>query len=59
LSEQALEELHTQKAYISCSGFSLERGLMEVHLAEAHLKRKALTSFATIDQINHLLPTMV
>jgi DeoR family transcriptional regulator, fructose operon transcriptional repressor len=74
LSEQALEELHTQKAFVSCGGFSLERGLMEVHLAGAHLKRKALasaqqvialvgsiklgkedlTSFATIDQINHL-----
>jgi DeoR family transcriptional regulator, L-fucose operon activator len=74
LSEQALEELHMQKAFVSCSGFSVERGLMEVHLGGAHLKRNALasaqqllglvgsiklgkenlTSFATIDQINHL-----
>jgi DeoR/GlpR family transcriptional regulator of sugar metabolism len=74
LSEQALEELHMQKAFLSCSGFSVERGLTDVHLAGAHLKRKALasaqkvlalvgsmklgkedlTSFATIDRINHL-----
>ena len=74
LSEQALQELHTQKAFVSCSGFSVERGMTEVHLAGAHLKRKVivsaqqvialvgsnklgkedLTSFASIDQINHL-----
>jgi DeoR/GlpR family transcriptional regulator of sugar metabolism len=74
LSEQALHELHMQKAFISCSGFSVERGLTEVHLAGAHLKRKALastqqvhalvssvklgtedlTSFADLDQVNHL-----
>lgn len=74
LSEQALEELHMQKAFVSCSGFSVERGMTEVHLAGAHLKRKAiasvqqvfallssnklgkedLTSFASIDHINHL-----
>lgn len=44
LSEQALQELHMEKAFVSCSGFSLERGLTEVHLAGAHLKRKALAS---------------
>ena len=44
LSEQALEELHMQKAFISCSGFSVERGMTEVHLAGAHLKRKAIAS---------------
>lgn len=44
LSEQALEELHMQKAFISCSGFSIERGMTEVHLAGAHLKRKAIAS---------------
>jgi DeoR/GlpR family transcriptional regulator of sugar metabolism len=44
LSEQALQELHTQTAFVSCSGFSVERGLTEVHLAGAHLKRKALAS---------------
>lgn len=74
LSEQALEEFRTQKAFISSSGFSIQRGLTDVHLAGAHLKRKAiasaqqvlalvgstklgkedLTSFAGINQINHL-----
>ena len=74
LSEQSLEELRMQKAFISCSGFSIERGMTEVHLPGAHLKRKAiactqqvfalvgsnklgkedLTSFAGIDQIDHL-----
>ena len=44
LSEQALQELHMEKAFVSCSGFSLQRGLTEVHLAGAHLKRKALAS---------------
>jgi DeoR/GlpR family transcriptional regulator of sugar metabolism len=44
LSEQALDELHMQKAFVSCSGFSIERGMTEVHLAGAHLKRKAIAS---------------
>ena len=44
LSEQALEELHVQKAFVSSSGFSVARGMTEVHLAGAHLKRKALAS---------------
>jgi DeoR family fructose operon transcriptional repressor len=52
-SEQIIRELHTQKAFVSCSGFSLERGLTEVHLEEAQLKRKAIESaahvFALID----------
>jgi DeoR/GlpR family transcriptional regulator of sugar metabolism len=44
LSEQALAELHMEKAFVSCSGFSVERGMTEVHLAGAHLKRKAIAS---------------
>jgi DeoR/GlpR family transcriptional regulator of sugar metabolism len=44
LSEQIIEELHIQKAFVSCSGFSLERGMTEVHLGEAQLKRKAIES---------------
>ena len=44
LSEHIIEELHIQKAFVSCSGFSLERGMTEVHLAEAQLKRKAIES---------------
>jgi DeoR family fructose operon transcriptional repressor len=44
LSEHIIEELHIQKAFLSCSGFSLERGMTEVHLAEAQLKRKVIES---------------
>ena len=44
LSEQVIQELHIQKAFVSCSGFSVERGLTEVHLEEAQLKRKAIES---------------
>lgn len=53
LSEHIIEELHIQKAFLSCSGFSLERGMTEVHLAEAQLKRKVIESsqqlFAMVD----------
>ena len=44
LSEQIMEDLHVQKAFLSCSGFSLERGMTEVHLGEAQLKRKVIRS---------------
>jgi DeoR family fructose operon transcriptional repressor len=44
LSEQIITELHIQKAFVSCSGFSLERGMTELHLAEAQIKRKAIES---------------
>jgi len=53
LSEKIIAELHTQKAFVSCSGFTVERGMTEVHLAEAQLKRKAIESaqqvFALVD----------
>jgi len=53
LSEQLMAELHIQKAFVSCSGFSVERGMTEVHFEEAQLKRKALESarqvFALVD----------
>ncbi len=53
LSEHIIEELHIQKAFLSCSGFSLERGMTEVHLAEAQLKQKVIESsqqlFALVD----------
>jgi DeoR/GlpR family transcriptional regulator of sugar metabolism len=53
LSERTIEELRIQKAFLSCSGFSLERGMTEVHLAEAQLKRKVIESsqqlYALID----------
>ncbi|MBT3389007.1 MAG: DeoR/GlpR transcriptional regulator [Chloroflexi bacterium] len=41
-SEQAIQDLHVQKAFVSASGFTIERGLTEVHLEEAQLKRKAI-----------------
>jgi DeoR/GlpR family transcriptional regulator of sugar metabolism len=44
LSEQIIAEMHIEKAFFSCSGFSLERGMTEVHYAEAKLKRKAIES---------------
>jgi DeoR/GlpR family transcriptional regulator of sugar metabolism len=53
LSEHIIEELHIQKAFLSCSGFSLERGMTEVLLAEAQLKQKVIESsqqlFALVD----------
>ncbi len=53
LSEQIIEDLHIQKEFLSCSGFSLERGMTEVHLAEAQIKRKVIESsqqlFALVD----------
>ncbi len=53
LSEQIIAELHIQKAFVSCSGFSVERGMTEVHFEEAQIKRKALESarqiFALVD----------
>lgn len=53
LSEQIMAELRIQKAFVSCSGFSIESGMTEVHLDEAQLKRKAIESarqvFALVD----------
>ncbi len=44
LSEQIIAEMHIEKAFFSCSGFSVERGMTEVHFEEAQLKRKAIES---------------
>jgi DeoR/GlpR family transcriptional regulator of sugar metabolism len=44
LSEQIIAEMHVEKAFFSCSGFGLERGMTEVHLEEAQIKRKAILS---------------
>jgi DeoR/GlpR family transcriptional regulator of sugar metabolism len=53
LSEKIIADLHIQKAFVSCSGFSVERGMTDVHLEEAQLKRKAIESarqvFALVD----------
>ncbi len=44
LSEQIMAQMHIEKAFFSCSGFSLDRGMTEVHFEEAQLKRKAIES---------------
>lgn len=44
LSEQIIADMHVEKAFFSCSGFSGERGMTEVHFEEAQLKRKAIES---------------
>ena len=44
LSEQFIKELRFQKAFVSCSGLSMERGMTEVHLEEAQFKRTAIES---------------
>ena len=53
LSERIIEDLHINKAFLSCSGFTIESGMTEVHLAEAQLKRKIIAStdhlYALID----------
>lgn len=53
LSERIIADMHIEKAFFSCSGFSIERGMTEVHFEEAQLKRKAIESskqvFALID----------
>ena len=44
LSEQIIAEMRVEKSFFSCSGFSIERGMTEVHLGEAQLKRKTIAS---------------
>jgi DeoR/GlpR family transcriptional regulator of sugar metabolism len=48
LSERIIEDLHIQKAFLSCSGFSVERGMTEVYI-----RRKVIEStqelFALVD----------
>jgi len=44
LSERIIEELSIEKTFLSCSGFSLERGMTEILLAEAQIKRKVIES---------------
>jgi DeoR/GlpR family transcriptional regulator of sugar metabolism len=44
LSGQIIRDLHVQMAFVSCSGFSLERGLTDVLLEEAELKGNAIAS---------------
>jgi len=53
LSERIIEEMSIEKTFLSCSGFSLERGMTEILLAEAQIKRKVIESsqqlFALVD----------
>lgn len=44
MSEQLLQDLHIKTAFVSCSGFTPEDGLTEVHIYEALLKAKAINS---------------
>ncbi|MCY9669190.1 DeoR/GlpR family DNA-binding transcription regulator [Paenibacillus alginolyticus] len=40
LAEQALEEYHVNKAFISCKGVHMERGISESNELQARIKRK-------------------
>jgi ribose transport system substrate-binding protein len=42
LSHKLLEDLYIKTAFLSCTGITLEAGLMEVDLDEAQLKRKMI-----------------
>lgn len=44
LSERIIEEMSIEKTFLSCSGFSLERGMTEIIFAEAQIKRKVIES---------------
>ena len=44
LGEQFFQGLHAQRAFVSCSGFSLETGLTEVHIYEGQLKGRAIAT---------------
>jgi ribose transport system substrate-binding protein len=43
-SEGLLHDLHIKTAFVSCSGFTPDVGLTEVHLSEAQLKAAAISS---------------
>jgi ribose transport system substrate-binding protein len=48
LGEQFFQGLHVQKAFVSCSGFTLETGLTEVHIYEGQLKSRAIAAANTV-----------
>lgn len=52
LSERIFENLHIKKAFVSCSGFSIENGMTEVDLQEAILKKKMIE---TVDAVYALI----
>jgi DeoR/GlpR family transcriptional regulator of sugar metabolism len=53
LSERFLSDLHIQRAFVSCSGFSIETGLTEIDLHDAEIKslmiRRARQTIALVD----------
>jgi len=44
VNEGLLEDLHIKTAFVSCSGFTPETGLTEVHISEAQLKARVISS---------------
>ncbi len=48
LSHKLLEDLYIKTAILSCTGITLEAGLMEVDLDEAHLKRKMIQAAKSV-----------
>ena len=44
VAEQLIRDLYIQTAFVSCSGFTPEAGLTEVHLDEGQLKSKAISA---------------
>jgi ribose transport system substrate-binding protein len=53
LSEKFLSDLHIQRAFVSCSGFSVETGLTETDIRDAQIKslmiRRARETIALVD----------
>lgn len=48
LSERVLEDLHFKTAFLSATALSLERGLYEVDINEAQLKRKMIAAAQSV-----------
>ena len=48
LSHKLLEDLYIKTAFLSCTGITLEAGLMEVDLDEAQLKRKMIQAAKSV-----------
>jgi len=44
LGEKILENLHIKTAFVSCSGFTVEKGLTQVDIQEAQLKNRMIAS---------------
>lgn len=44
IHERLLQDLYIKTAFVSCSGFTPETGLTEVHISEAQLKARAIHS---------------